>query len=125
MNHEIARKWSAALRSGEYKQQLGSLGVQIDPATGALRSDEGCRRCALGVLREVLMKEEPTLSATMTGGIYLSSAERDRAGLHTNQGDFRDGFKVYGRRKITVLNDREMLPFVKIAEVIDQHWEKL
>jgi hypothetical protein len=43
MNAEIKEKWTAALRSGEYKQAYGSL----------KRND---RYCALGVLVDVTMK---------------------------------------------------------------------
>jgi hypothetical protein len=143
MNHEIAKKWTAALRSGEYKQVFREMGVKV--AFGSvIRNPDGCR-CALGVLREVLLAEDPELANRINESacVTLSLAEVKAAGMSHTEDDVDTPRNSWNPRRndvgffkqkspeepeilsVICMNDREMLPFVQIADVIDQHWEKL
>ena len=51
MNREIADKWTAALRSGQYSQTDGCLKRRWE--------DGSCSYCALGVLVDLFKKEHP------------------------------------------------------------------
>ena len=51
MNREIADKWTAALRSGQYSQTDGTLKKRWE--------DGSCSYCALGVLVDLYAKEKP------------------------------------------------------------------
>lgn len=51
MNREIADKWTAALRSGQYTQTDGCLKRRWE--------DGSCSYCALGVLVDLFKKEHP------------------------------------------------------------------
>ena len=120
MKKDIAEKWVAALRSGDYKQ--GNPGFLAD--------DKGY--CCLGVLCEVL-GEEKTMNfkeqmyefgECKSFGV-LSENQRDMAGMVSTTG--------YRKRKTALyqLNDRgetgehRRWSFSEIADVIEKEWEDL
>lgn len=114
-----AKKWVAALRSGEYKQ-----------TTGHLRDQKGF--CCLGVACELYMKENPDLLKVDRHGLYYSTVEavfgvlsepimnwlglREAAGIHeTNEGPL----------SLTNYNDVKRLSFAAIANIIETEPEGL
>lgn len=119
MNPEIKSEWTAALRSGEYKQ-----------GKGCLRS-EGDKFCCLGVLTDLYAKavggqwvearESKPLDFIDAEGAgttsYPTRAVQDWAGLpHGNPFVIRG---LYGERSLATLND-DGVPFSDIADLIEE-----
>lgn len=116
MKKKIARKWSAALRSGKYKQTKTKL-----------RADG--EFCAVGVLYELYRKEKKIPSKKFWDQFYtedqfykentLFKKLQKWAGLRTD--DF--AWDLY-RRFIVVENDRGA-DFNLLADMIDDNFDKL
>lgn len=101
MNKEIADKWIAALRSGEYKQAPGKLRV-FGPAY-----------CCLGVLCEVLNIEYDD------NDMWLPFAAQKVSDMKSNI-----GLLSVETGSLASLNDRGM-SFNNIANLIEHNWEQL
>ncbi len=113
MKQQIAEKWIAALRSGEYKQTRGNL-------------RQGDSFCCLGVLCNIHAQEHPEIAAKETNprqylGEFKSTpaAVREWSGLH---GGF--GFIYKLNNTLATLNDNGK-GFVEIADIIEKYWEVL
>ena len=113
MRKEIADKWVAALRSGEYGQM-----------TGALANRERTQHCCLGVLCELAITEgvpvrvEPHLhDSTSLKFDDLLGALPDSVGTWA-------GMDASKGRVLATMNDSGK-KFVEIADVIDRTWEVL
>lgn len=119
MKKDVADKWAAALRSGEYKQ-----------GTMRLHTRSTDSYCCLGVLCELAAKEIPIEIAEGCGSYgkcyeleYTSPPAKVRkwAGLLTDEGSFfAPNFS-----SLMELNDSEGRTFTEIADVIEKHWEEL
>lgn len=112
MKPEIAKKWIAALRSGEYKQ-----------ATGQLRVADAF--CCLGVLCNLHAQEHPALAAKQCSReVYFESEGtppaivRKWAGLNSPQGFFN------GESSLAERNDQGA-SFETIAKIIEANVEAL
>lgn len=112
MNKDIADRWVAALRSGEYKQTQKTL----------RRLDNSY--CCLGVLCEIL--ETPCEARTRTYAYddsvdFLPNSVRIAAGMNSTIGQYhKDG---YGFDLATTNDDGAS--FAEIANIIEKHWEQL
>lgn len=121
MKRSIARKWAAALESGDYKQ-----------TTGQLRKNGSF--CCLGVLCNLHAQEHPEIAKKQKKATEYLGAEIDLplevetwAGMYTCDGGF-SGFKlndVVGANSLVDLNDTYQWNFKKIAKVIRKHWKEL
>jgi hypothetical protein len=116
MNKEVADKWVAALRSGNYKQ-----------GTGELKNGKG-EFCCLGVLLDINgFKSKKTQDARNTFGDNSYGAIvdldiRKKCGIRSAHGEFvgDDGEATF----LTRLNDSGKT-FNQIADIIEKHWEAL
>lgn len=137
MNREIADKWTAALRSGQYSQTDGCLKRQWQ--------DGSCSYCALGVLVDLFQKENPDvlLESEWADGTVCFLADEDAssdsllwpvqkwAEMFDNVGRFNRTAhpvdwkskhrSVYGQ--VTTVGDANDfgLDFHEVADLIDQH----
>ena len=126
MKQSIMKKWVAALRSGEYRQTTGSLTV----ISGA--EDRGF--CCLGVLTDLCAKNfdlplEAVLSIEQGGGICPDVEKW--AGMRSDLGHLPRMIPVDPEydgsgqcESLANLNDAGA-DFKRIADVIEEHWEKL
>lgn len=122
MKKDIADRWVAALRSGEYRQ-----------TTEALRNCKGF--CCLGVLVDIYLDTSPDATVKQretwtegefwvphAGGYYenavLPSIVREWAGMKFSDGALGEG------KYLTAMNDTGM-SFSEIADVIEDRWEDL
>ena len=119
MKKEIADKWIAALRSGEYKQ-----------IKGRLRTDEGF--CCLGVLCNIHAQEHPEIAARqLRTSVYLRETTLLPRGVMKWAGVSLDNNECllsagdFTRHALTYLNDKAGFSFEKIAEVIEKNYEEL
>jgi len=117
MIRAIARKWAAALDSGEYEQ-----------TTGQLRDDNGF--CCIGVLCNIHAQDNPELAATQTDphryfgkGVHAPEEVMGWSGLKVAEGKLP--VQIVGARYLTDLNDRVGYTFPEIAKVIRKHWKEL
>jgi len=127
MKQSIMQKWVAALRSGEYVQITGQLS-ECDIRA----SKRGF--CCLGVLTDLYAKDsdiplETLLSIKQDGGICRDVEKW--AGMGSDMGTLPSRVFVdveYGRGTnhddLANLND-DGAGFNRIADVIEEHWEKL
>ena len=119
MKKEIADKWVAALRSGEYKQREGGLA-----------NEKRTKHCCLGVLCELAIKEgvemlvevRPDMPKDMyfedsAGGLPYSVQEW--AGVASANG------RLYGGISVATLNDDMKYDFGRIANIIEESWKEL
>ena len=111
MKKEIADKWVAALRSGEYGQ-----------CTGGLTNQDRTLHCCLGVLCELAIKEgvpvrvKPSLAhPSWLQFDDLLGALPDSVGTWA-------GMTVSKGQVLAAMNDAGA-PFVKIADAIENDWE--
>ena len=119
MKKEIADKWTAALRSGDYTQQHAVL------ASGGRTG-----HCCLGVLCELALKEGVGLSVEQMScstlyddaRIFLPESVADWAGMKTRVGVIQPGKTT--TRSLAGMNDTSH-SFNSIADVIETHWEEL
>ena len=148
MKQEVAEKWVAALRSGEYQQTQQTLCVNDEQGTRGF--------CCLGVLCDMFAKEHPTAGqwerqAEITEvGFLLPDSQaatfatppllvRDWAGLKSYVGncesseELRTAFAAHFELSSTDDDHGDSLAsandngatFEQIADFIEQHWEEL
>lgn len=113
MKRSIARKWSKALESGEYKQ-----------GTGQLR--KGDKFCALGVLCNLHAQEHPEIATKeRVKSRYLGAVTELPldvmlwAGMISCNGYISSGNSVVG------MNDGLEMSFKEIAKVVRKEWAEL
>ena len=104
MKKDIADKWVAALRSGEYKQAYGRL-------------KKGDAYCCLGVLCDVLGREFSNGECEGIGA-YLPESVVKEAGMSSRNG------LLFATKSLADMNDNGM-SFNFIADVIENYWEEL
>lgn len=115
--NDNAKKWVAALRSGEYKQGTGQL-------AGLYKG--GYKYCCLGVLCEVYQKEvggliveEKYRKKSYSGyALVLPPIVQEWVGLRTEEGNFHDG------ETLSFENDNGQT-FEEIASLIESEPEGL
>lgn len=107
MKEEIAKKWVAALRSGKYKQGTGQL---LKTSTNGLEY-----HCCLGVLCELVAVKDDYWKYD----VVLPGAIATRVGMRTTSGELPGP-----QRGLSGRNDSGAT-FAVIADLIEQHWEKL
>lgn len=137
MDKRWADKWAAALRSGEYKQGRDSL---------RMKSEQGALHfCCLGVLCDLVAKENPAV-VWRDGWHAMSVVElrdpaqnykpEERANMlqvppaicdivGMRSGDPIVDIDAAVPHSLSSLNDTCNYSFTDIADVIDEHWEKL
>lgn len=111
--NDNAKKWVAALRSGDYKQGQNYL-------------CQGDCYCCLGVACELFIKEGGELNKIQKNNYYqyggkdghLPEIVRDWLGLTFPQAS-------WGNNSLLLLNDNEELDFNQIADVIESEPEGL
>ena len=130
MNKDVAEKWAEALRSGEYKQ-----------GTSALLMNN--KHCCLGVLCEVYKKETGDGQWTeatgtpdshhITAALMFTTIKGDDTQLPPkavyNWAGMNDSNPVVRYEGLlthfTALNDKSLLTFDEIAEIIEKSYESL
>ena len=125
MHKDIAEKWVAALRSGEYKQGKDVLAVC-----------DRTKHCCLGVLCEVAIKEGLEVQVETlvdhhaaifdNSKAFLPVSVADWAGMKTRLGDVPASEKTTLSTVLSLMgmNDGGH-SFGAIANVIENHWEEL
>ena len=119
MKKEIAEKWVAALRSGEYKQHRGGLANR-----------KRTKHCCLGVLCETAIKEGVEMlvevRSEMPNDMYFEDATgalpysvQKWAGMKSSHGLLNDSLAL------TSINDELRKDFGFIADTIELRWEEL
>lgn len=117
MKRALARRWAAALESGEYQQ-----------TSGRLRDKDGW--CCLGVLCNLHAQEHPEIAAQQEEPTeYCGKDEfppelvwKDWAGMRGEDGEYVDDLDDL--RYLSGLND-DGVSFKEIAKVIRKHWKEL
>lgn len=139
MKKEIADKWIAALRSGEYTQTKGHLCLAEEYTAGppSNRRTYPPGYCCLGVLCEVAIKEGVDIVKSIhsnpdekahiynNNGSFLPEKVVNWAGMKNSSGDPQldeDGAAV---PELVALNDDEGCNFNEIADHIAKYWEHL
>lgn len=116
MKKEIADKWVAALRSGEYVQ--GKDHLSINDAY-----------CCLGVLCELAIKDGIRINKEMLNGVMSYNnfvnvppyQVREWAEInYINNSSFPESFD-----RLTTMNDVENKTFAEIADYIEQNYENI
>lgn len=145
MKQEIAERWIAALRSGQYRQSVNYLTHLSGP-----RDEHGritCSHCALGVLVDLYQNETGELNPwpnidgdavsyqdDVTGrysALDMPSQVMRWAGMRNNRGTFKDALLVSVDEgsvlcySVVALNDEARLDFNQIADIIENHQEEL
>ena len=120
MKKEIADKWVAALRSGEYKQ-----------TRGILANYNRTEHCCLGVLCELAIEDGVGLQVLRPDGASYTSFDGEDSHLPQCVDDWADLYNC--STPITLhqsivglirMND-EGRPFTEIADHIEMYWEAL
>ncbi len=127
MKKEIADKWVAALRSGEYQQGTERLHALADFTDGCREVKKG--HCCLGVLCEVAIKDGLKVHrlTTETSEYYdyaneaLPVSVREYAGMDSDVGTFEENGED---NVLAALNDAGT-PFSEIADIIEKYWSEL
>ena len=116
MKKRIAKKWVAALRSGDYKQQKGSL--------ADLHRDSHCCLgvlCELAILNGVDLDTYDEVPGFDDERAYLPFRVQDWAGVRDRGGSFpRGDYRI----SLMAMND-DGYSFSRIANAIETEWEKL
>lgn len=149
MNREIAERWIAALRSGQYRQTANRLcRFYIDD-----EHKEQCSYCAMGLLAELYQQETGELNTIPNkdqpgtisfkdetknkwSAIFIPTEVVQWAGLKNSAGSFGPSYSVWvdiededGSRvlctSVVALNDDARLPFADIADIIEQRYEDM
>ncbi len=120
MHKEIADQWVAALRSDEYGQTYGYLREEYEPGQFAY--------CALGVLCDVHSKATGTPFPAVNGSIPV--AVQSWAGLRYRDPDLAMQLPVDDPDEpthvpVTSANDDYGWCFRRIADAIEQQWQRL
>ena len=114
MRKEIAEKWVAALRSGEYGQ-----------ITGGLANVDRSQHCCLGVLCELAIEDGVSVYLEPDHPTHASWMRFDNllGALPESVGTWA-GMTISKGRVLAAMNDAGE-PFVKIADAIESDWEEL
>ena len=123
MKREIAQAWTAALRSGDYPQAVGTLCRQV--------GDSGLGYCCLGVVTQIgidlgvldpetMHSETGLLAPSAMRWMELRQHSKNPQVLVTRDPDTGEEM----RRSLAALND-DRIPFDVIADYIDAQWEDL
>jgi hypothetical protein len=145
MKQEIAERWIAALRSGQYRQAVNYLTHLSGP-----RDEHGriiCSHCALGVLVDLYQQETGELNpwpnidgdavsyqdevTEKYSALCLPSQVMRWAGIWNNRGTFKNALIVSVNEglmlcySVTSLNDEARLDFDAIADIIQDYYEEL
>ena len=120
MKQSIARKWAAALDSGEYKQGQDYL-------------RHGNKFCCLAVLCNLHAQAHPEIAAEeKSKGTYLGESHflpeevQDWSGMGSSDGLIpKVVVKGESYGELTALNDVAKLTFPEIAKIIRKHWKEL
>lgn len=121
MKRSIARKWAAALDSGEYGQ-----------TTGTLRKNG--KFCCLGVLCNMHAQAHPEIAKTQRRAKEYLGCEAlpphevtEWSGMASDDGRLSSSVEINGKfyNDLADLNDNAKLTFPEIAKVIRKHWEEL
>lgn len=120
MNKKIAKRWVAALRSGDYKQAKGQLRT----------SDDGF--CCLGVLCNLHAEAHPKIAREQTDPIryfsekaILPTVVRSWSGMESRTGNaYNISFGLRDYRTLAEANDAGVT-FEQIANWIEKHYEDL
>lgn len=113
MKKDVAEKWVAALRSGEYKQGRGTLRKELSLGTTT-------RHCCLGVLCEVV---DPENVLHWHNHNELTRSIKALTGMRREDGALTT--RLEGHDTLVDVNDILELPFPQIADYIEAHWEEL
>ena len=114
MRKEIAEKWAAALRSGEYEQ-----------TQTVLANKERTKHCCLGVLCEVAIKEGVDVEVhAALGSTYFDGWASTLPVSVMDWADMRSEAGMMITDSLAELND-EGRTFSDIAAVIEEHQEIL
>ena len=118
MNKDIASRWVAALRGGEYEQTQRRL----------RQGTKKLGHCCLGVLCDLHSKEtgfpwNKKENTYLGAGSNLPYEVVEWAGMLGGEGELPD--KVDGFKSLTSLNDYSDYTFAKIADVIDKQKDRL
>ena len=115
MKRSIARKWAAALESGDYKQTKGAL-------------RKAGRFCCLGVLCNLHAQEHPELAKQNKKATeYFGQSELPPEEVWYTWADMSSEnpfVRVLGH-DLAGLNDEANYDFKQIAKVIRKHWKEL
>lgn len=127
MKKEIADKWVAALRSGEYQQAkewlktndgFCCLGVLCDISGLGTWATEPCEGVYAKHLGAVAYCDDDSMDATA-----LSDKVQEWAGMFSEEGSLRDDDAAI-TYSLVQMND-EGWTFEEIADYIETNWEKL
>ncbi len=153
MKKEVADKWVAALRSGEYQQCQSRLrDADVKEGSGAEQITPGARFCCLGVLCDLYAKEHPharwiteeasdsvwcLFAPDVTSAHVYEGSDRfvlprivcNWSGVHDSDGApdsyaARDALKQFPAASLTDANDKGA-SFKQIADFIEQYWQDL
>ena len=119
MKKQIADRWVAALRSGEYTQY-----------TNFLANENRTEHCCLGVLCELAIKDGVEMEVARAGSNYYARFDGENSHLPDCVEDWADTYGVVAvtaRSSLTELahmND-EGRSFEDIADVIEENWETI
>jgi hypothetical protein len=124
MKKTIKAKWVAALRSGDYRQIKGNLHQQAGETLN-LRAGY----CCLGVLCDLAAREGVVAgSLNPRSGIWAYGADTDTGVLPREVLDWAglkdpDPVVPVGDdvASLTTVNDDYLLPFSRIADLIEEH----
>jgi len=122
MKSSLARRWAAALESGEYQQTDGRL-------------RNGGNFCCLGVLCNLHAQDHPEIAqdeddpdSYLGADTDLPTLVKDWAGMACTGGAFSDAItdsEGNYRHSLIELNDEAGYTFPEIAKVIRKHWKEL
>lgn len=113
MDAETAKKWAAALRSGKFKQEHGTLVC-----------GDGTKRCCLGVLADVLPPERAQLRDVNKMILYTDEGrEWGETGISRQQDESLpiplDILDEEQQTAFITMNDSKNLSFEKIADEVE------
>ena len=120
MRKEIAEKWAAALRSGEYEQGVNRLATA-----------DRTKHCCLGVLCEVAIKEGVPLDMSVGREFYRPATAYDDATaklplrVQTWAGMASDHGSLGREMPSLMLQNESGTSFDGLADIIEGLWEKL
>lgn len=122
MNHEVAMKWIAALRSGKYPKGQHYLNYKG-------------QFCCLGVLCDLAAQEMPVHQGSIGPLIWYDGQQKtlpptveNWAGLRSTLGRLPNlgrTFKETNASSLTEVNDLTDTDFNGIADIIESCWEEL
>ena len=115
MNHNIAKLWSKAAKSGEFSQSSYYL-------------DKDGNVCIMGLLCNLAVVAGVCDAEEMKGHVYsfdgqlgrLPQSVKDWAEMYGHSGEIRGEFV-----NLTALNDLYGYTLPELGEVIEENWERL